>query len=486
MRRAVSGLVLVMGAVACGAPSPAPRSIAGVASTSSAARPSSRRSWLVVSPHPDDAALVAAGAIARAVEAGEPVTVVVLTNGDYECVVDGIVREREDIAGFRDLGLRSSQVFFLGYPDGALSKLGNAPLWRKRIENGHCVSGDTTYGAFGFEGTDVHRARTGAPALYTRANAVADLAGVIERVKPTDVIVTHPDDVHPDHATAYTLLREALDRFAVAPRIHRAIVHDGDCWPTGPEPTEPCPPAVLLPDRPLPALTGRLAGYEPRERVAVPADFLRPNPTENPKILAIAAHTSQTRGTYGSYLFAFARSDEIFFPETLDKRGGHWLRTGTLPLDAMHEADVDLRRGETRTTPMSVPLAIALRLGKGSARVDFLEDASGGYALEIDDAHRTARWIRNDADAKAPVVLADWPLPDDLWSEHGEESIELRLDARPEDGSVAELSFSLRGELWGVAVDVRPRASGHLLSVAGEPTKGDEVLRARVWTAAPK
>ena len=481
MYRALIALALV-GATMCGCSSRAGRSARTETKTSSKSADAERRSWLFVSPHPDDAVLVAGGVIARAVEDGEPVAIVVLTNGDYDCVADGIVRERENVTGLGELGVSASQIYFLGYPDDALSALGSAPLSRRRIDAGRCVAGSATYGAFGFGGADFHRARTGSSASYTRANVVADLAALLDRVKPTDVVVTHPSDVHPDHAAAYVLFREALDRVQDAPRVHRAIVHDGDCWPTGPEPGEPCPPALLETEEPMPLLTGRLQGYSPRERIPVPADLTIENPDLNPKVRAIAAHVTQTRGTYGSYLFAFARSDEPFFPERFEKIGGHWLRSGTATLDSMIATTLNLRRAERHETAMSAPLALALRLGKGRTRIDFLEDAAGDYSLEIDDARREARWLRHDRGAAEPVLLATWPLPDDLFAT-GEEKCGLRFDLRPADGGVGELSFSLRDELWGVGLDVHPRTRGRALSVTAPSVKGDDTVEARLWSA---
>jgi LmbE family N-acetylglucosaminyl deacetylase len=481
--------LVLAGAVACLPAATPPRATARVAQERAGSSPASAAaSWLILSPHPDDAVLIAGGVIARAVAAGERVAIAVLTNGDYACVTDGLVREREDVAGFRDLAVPESDVYFLGYPDGALGALGRAPLRRERLErDGRCAPEDATYAAYGNGGAEWHRARTGAPAPYTRANAVGDLASLLERVRPTDVVLTHPDDVHPDHAATYALFRAALDRVAFAPRVHRAIVHDGDCWPTGPEPSEPCPPAALRPGEPTPPLTGRLAGYTPRERLAVPAALLDPNPSTNPKMRAIAAHSSQTRGTYASYLFAFSRSDETFFPETFERIGARWLRTGTVPREAMITTEVKVRRARVEIA-MSLPLAIDVRLARGATRLDFFEDASGGYALEIDAARGEARWLRRVAGRATPAVLAAWPLPDDLWAESAEEPFALRVDPRPDDGGVAELALSLRGELWGEAVDVRPRIAGgglRVTSEATEPSRAEDGIDVRVSVAPP-
>ena len=211
--------------------------------------------WVVIAPHPDDEALMASGVLLHAVTSGVEAAVIVMTNGDLDCLYDGIRREGETVAGVSALGVPEDRVFFLGYPDGSLGRLGRAPLPpTRRLVDGRCVLGNTTYGARGFGGRDYHSVRFGSSGLNTRENLVADLASLLEDLRPTDVVITHLADTHPDHAAAYALFRSAMDRVSSAPRVHRGIVHNGDCWPTGTVPREPCPVALIAPDEPLPAL----------------------------------------------------------------------------------------------------------------------------------------------------------------------------------------------------------------------------------------
>src|SRR5690606_8521875 len=83
---------------------------------------------VVVAPHPDDEALMASGLILRALERHEPVSVIVITAGDFDCRVDARRRQAESIAGLAALGVSEKQVHFLGYPDGSLGRLGLGPL----------------------------------------------------------------------------------------------------------------------------------------------------------------------------------------------------------------------------------------------------------------------------------------------------------------------------------------------------------------------
>src|SRR5690606_31686915 len=96
-------------------------------------------------------------------------------------------------------------------------------------------------------------------------------------------------------------------------------------WPTGGVDVQHCLPGRIAPSESMPALTGTLSGYEPDVRVSVPTQCLAPSLTENPKLRAIAAHVSQTRGDPASYLLAFARNDEVFFSEDLARDfSGKW------------------------------------------------------------------------------------------------------------------------------------------------------------------
>jgi LmbE family N-acetylglucosaminyl deacetylase len=74
---------------------------------------------LLLAPHPDDDLIIAAGIIADAHRRGEPVTVVFLTNGDFEGTEAGLTRQTEVVtAQTQYLGTVESELLFLGYRDG--------------------------------------------------------------------------------------------------------------------------------------------------------------------------------------------------------------------------------------------------------------------------------------------------------------------------------------------------------------------------------
>jgi len=459
-----SGLVAALLVAAC--------ACSGARSEPRTARDTTRTSWVVIAPHPDDEALIGSGTLARAIESGERAAVVVLTNGDLDCLHDGLVREGESVAGLAAVGLPESRVYFLGYPDGGLADLGAAPLPpRKRKIAGVCEEGNTTYGARGAGNADVHKARTGSAAPYTRAAAASDLASVLRELRPENVIVTHPEDTHPDHAMAYSLLREAMEALDEPPKVHRAMVHNDDCWPTGPEPHEPCTAPVIDPELPTPPLTNRLEGYAFGERLLVGASARVRDTARNVKIRAIAAHASQTRGTMESYLFGFARRDEAFFPETFVREGGRYRRDDAVPRPA--HASLLLRDGVPAALATLGAITVAMRLpwpnrGGDVVTVHVLADASGAYVLSLDAKKRDATLRRVDASGTARLERR-WPLPHDVWARAStpSEDVELAVESLPRDGGVAEVTLRMRGVIVGVAVDVHPRTNGESLRITG-------------------
>jgi hypothetical protein len=269
-----------------------------------------------------------------------------------------------------------------------------------------------------------------------------------------------------------------MDRLPFAPRVHRAMVHNGDCWPTGTEAREPCPPAQIAPDRPTPSLSGRLLGYAAGERLAVPPDCLSSDPKTNPKLRAIGAHASQTGGSLAHYLFAFARSDEAFFPESFAKIGGHWRRLSIAPAAEMIDTTLHIGPYERRAVALGAPLSVSMNLARPErtergniARIGILEDRSGSYSLAIDADRRRATLVRT-FEARPPELLIEWFLPHDLWSSGDMEPIALAIAPRGEDGGVAELTMYCRDEIVGVAVDVHPRSRGAGISLFNAATSG--------------
>lgn len=380
---------------------------------------------VVVAPHPDDETLFASGLMLRAKQQGQRVAVIVMTNGDFDCHVDGLTREQESVQGLAQLGISERDVYFMGYPDGHLSHLGRVPLKPvPRKVNGKCTRGAHTYGNRGNGRSDFHRERFGAHGVYTSAQAVSDLTTLLAELRPRRLAVTHPNDSHPDHAATYTLVRRALRHLSHKPELLRAFVHTGDCWPTGDAPQNQCLPGSIAPGLALPPLAGALSGYEPDVRIPVPEDCLNPVFQQNPKLRAIGSHRSQTHDDHSSYLFAFARAEEVFYSEVLKRQGNLG------------------------------PVLVRGRLSSSHAKRAAAADASNswmgdGYVLEVDSEPPGASLWRDTPQGRKE--LHRWPLPHDLLT-HATE-FEVRVE-HVHGNDTAELGLYANRELIGVTVVV--------------------------------
>lgn len=117
------------------------------------ANPVSTDRILLVSPHPDDETLGAAGYVQEALKDHATIRVVLATDGNKHGLKD--TRHQEMINSLKVLGLPAESITFLDFPDGNLSN---------------------------------------------EAAFVPRLREIITDFHPTVVIGTHPSDTHPDHA----------------------------------------------------------------------------------------------------------------------------------------------------------------------------------------------------------------------------------------------------------------------------------------------
>ncbi len=211
---------------------------------------------LVVSPHPDDAVLAAAGLIARVSAAHGAVHVVQMTSGDafskgvmadHRAVVPtaddyrryGAERERETMAAMHALGVRRSSITFLGFPDDGLCVLVSrhdahtgfeSPYTKRRSP----PAGEQVIRGVSYLGDDVRR----------------ELERVIARFAPTLMVVPAARDEHPDHCATHMFVQNALDAVVRAgmprPSVLHYLIHFG-AWPTTLAAGAPLDPPAAFP-----------------------------------------------------------------------------------------------------------------------------------------------------------------------------------------------------------------------------------------------
>ncbi len=210
----------------------------------SAVAPAPGQSILIVSPHPDDETLGAAGLVQDALRNHVPIHVVFLTDGDAfrvgvaryykvfrvspsDYVRYGLMREEEARGALGSLGLPASDITFLGYPDQGL-----LPIFRA-----HWQSSEAYTSPYSKRNTVPYPDAYHPGSVFCGESVTNDLASVIEKCKPTDIYVTHPSDDHPDHSAAPGFLNVALTQLAAkgdlaaqSVHVHYFLVHRGD-WP---------------------------------------------------------------------------------------------------------------------------------------------------------------------------------------------------------------------------------------------------------------
>jgi LmbE family N-acetylglucosaminyl deacetylase len=254
-------------------------------------------SLLVVSPHPDDETLCCAGVIQRVVQAGGRVTVLWITSGDAAvwdrvliersmrpaAALDlGARRMREARAASARLGVTTAGQLFLGYPDGGLAALLEAP---RAAEH---PSRSTRAVAVPY----ADAVSAGHP--YTGESLARDFAGVLERLRPNLILAPSPEDCHPDHRAAGLLAIEVSAREGLGPQLRFWIVHGGEGWPS---------PRGLLPGVPLTP--------PPRSHGLFPAPFALTPAEEDGKHRALEAYDTQMR-MMAPFLLSFVRTNELF------------------------------------------------------------------------------------------------------------------------------------------------------------------------------
>lgn len=356
---------------------------------------------MVIAPHPDDDIVTSSAVIKTALERGEAVKVVFMTNGDFQSIASGTTRQGEAVKGEQLLGLIEDNLIFFGYPDAHLEDL------RQRFQNESSryvspLGQSVTYASRGLGRRDYHRYRFGKSALYNWFNVVLDLKTALQTYRPDHIYVTSDQDAHLDHAATYDALREALGNIAsedstYTPLVHETIVHipgDDNLWPIGADPANYYVQ--------MPTLDQSVLRWSDRESLDVPLSMQLTDLTANLKFKAVLAHASQ--GGHCAYNARFTHKDEFFWvsspltdnqPPIVDAGNDQQVAPGArVTLDATGSRDPEgatLRYQWTQTAGPAVVLSNAT-----SARPSF--DAPDGltadvklqFELEVSDARFTS------------------------------------------------------------------------------------------------
>lgn len=361
------------------------------------------RSILVVSPHPDDETLGAAGLLQTAVASGRDVHVVFMTSGDAfkfgigqyykkvdvgpeDCKNYGVMRMKESVQALESLGLKRDQVLFFGFPDR-----GMMAMWRSFWNPDQPFISP-------YSRTDhVVYSNVYAPgAVYCGRSVLNNLLSLMRRIKPTDVYVTHPNDDHDDHSasSAFTTLAVAILKHSGEPwtrnlHIHYYLVHRGD-WPV---------PQGYHPDVPL---------APPAQLLNCDTDWSRLPLTaqeETRKHEAIAQYHSQ-EAMMARFLSSFVRRNEVFgdIPAqsefmSSEPSGVFDIRTSTAPWPNVRPVSID---------PTGDNILLALQKGADIAKLEAYHDSQYLYVrLDangslVPDTHYTLHIRAVDLEGNSP------------------------------------------------------------------------------------
>lgn len=258
---------------------------------------------LIIAPHCDDETLGLGILISRALKAGLKVKVVIVTNGDgFTLAVDenfftlrpssqeyrrfGSQRQQESRTALAALGLNSSDIYFLGYPD-----TGVAHLWTEYWD-----SDKRFFSRYTQTNVSPYTDSFNKAAPYTGVSLLSDLERIIREYQPTHIYYPHPNDRHPDHWSVNAFVKYMLEANKLGNIQEKLyLVHRGN-WPV---PKLPRPNMKLNPPAKLTGLG------------TVWSDFpFRPGEADLKK-MAILKYRTQIKAMK-EFLLAFVRSSELF------------------------------------------------------------------------------------------------------------------------------------------------------------------------------
>ena len=269
---------------------------------------------LILAPHPDDEDIGCGGVIQRALSAGAKVKVAYLTCGDNNIFsivfynkllfpfrllflknkdfVDlGHQRVHEAIAAMKILGMKESDLIFMGYPDHGTDQMFIAN-WDHEKPYRSSFSGHSNV---------PYEESAGYKKGFTADNVIEDVKSIVLDYKPTKIFVSSSSDVNGDHWAYYLYMMVSLvdlDKKIPAPKIYPYLVHAYG-WP---RPNNYHPSLELQPPEKFFGDSVSLVGWRQLK--------LTKEEIEN-KYKAMMAYDTQMRVS-DFYLVSFVRQNELF------------------------------------------------------------------------------------------------------------------------------------------------------------------------------
>lgn len=272
-------------------------------------------STMVIVPHQDDEILMAAGLMYQIQKKGVPLSVVMVTNGDYECrdYSKGRARLRETIAGMKVLGIPAKKLTILGYADTGMPEEESflTHLFKEKDELKIYPSscGSETYGLEDIP--DLHSQCFGCHGAYNRKTLKEDLKRVISDSLPANIVTTAECDMHGDHSGLYQFVTEVLDELRAekgyTPGLYCGLIHScagDDCWPLPDTAVFDCPEG-------LEEISG--LKWEDRLVLKMPEGLRRKDGKQNLKYQSLSRYEIALEPNAAAFLMSFIKDEEIFW-----------------------------------------------------------------------------------------------------------------------------------------------------------------------------
>lgn len=252
---------------------------------------------LIIAPHQDDEILGTGGLIQKCIEAGDIITILFATNGDFQGSEIAQLRYYESCDALSNLGVMEKQIFYLGYGDTGMRY--SHSFLRRLLLADMDTPFETPFSSMTYHPANketVHVMYTGIESVQTKKTFISDMSWIIRKTNPDLLIIPHPKDRHGDHAAIYAFLKY-IDAFKHIPICMSYIIHGGDDnkWPPR-NTTQFTRPPVISPQI-------------WNKRILIPLTKQQ----QQKKYYSICSFITQLNTDSNNFLSSFSKQEEVFF-----------------------------------------------------------------------------------------------------------------------------------------------------------------------------
>lgn len=166
-------------------------------------------STIILCPHQDDEILSSFLLISKLHAIGEKVTVIFATNGDYRGKEEAQVRYMESVQALALCNIDESHILYMGYGDTGMRKEHSFLYRLYHAKPDDIFPSECSYRTYHPAGLEtIHHLFHNKEAAYTRAHFTDDLYTVLSLINPDKLIIPSVYDVHGDHSSLASFVKE--------------------------------------------------------------------------------------------------------------------------------------------------------------------------------------------------------------------------------------------------------------------------------------